>query len=80
VYRLRNPDGDLLYIGCSGILMRRMEQHSVESGWWSQVATIEVEHHPTRTAALMAETAAIASESPLYNKNHNSSSEHLVVR
>jgi hypothetical protein len=47
---------------------RRSKHKRVKARWFDQIARIEVETFPTREAALAAETAAIATEKPAFNK------------
>lgn len=68
VYRLYNDDGDLLYIGCTDDVESRLMLHHV--GGYSRVVS---QAYPTRVLARAAERAAIATEAPLLNKQHNPS-------
>ena len=72
LYRWYDVDSRLLYVGITNHLMRRAEQHSDDKPWWSQVASSVVEWHPTRQAALAAETNAIHTEHPVHNIAQNS--------
>lgn len=66
VYRIWS-DTQLLYLGCSGSLQSRLENHSREREWWSEVENITVEEFPDRRTALAAERAAIRAEQPKHN-------------
>lgn len=68
LYRILDDTGDLLYVGISGNPGRRMAQHAEDKPWWTDSAIIVLEHFPTRTLALRAETKAVESEGPIYNK------------
>lgn len=68
VYRLRDDEGALLYVGITNDIRRRFSQHQKDSKWWSQVVACQVEFHPTRDAAADAEYEAIRDEFPLYNE------------
>ena len=70
LYRMYSADGVLLYIGQSGAPARRIEQHAACRDWPYVVARIDVEWHPTRETAVLAEAAAIAAECPKYNIAH----------
>lgn len=70
LYRIRDEHHRLLYIGISFDLARRLGQHAGLKPWWSEVARIDVEHHPDRATALLAERAAIEAEAPLHNVVH----------
>ncbi|MFG3136083.1 GIY-YIG nuclease family protein [Streptomyces sp. NPDC048211] len=67
LYRLRDASGQLLYVGMSNNLKTRWHQHSISKPWWHLVARRDIEWHPDRLTADAAETAAIATEGPLYN-------------
>lgn len=66
LYRYYSADGRLLYIGISLHAAVRASNHRARP-WWSDVATITVEHLDDRTVALAAERSAIIDENPLYN-------------
>jgi predicted GIY-YIG superfamily endonuclease len=71
LYRFYNAAGELLYIGITGNLGQRWDQHNAGKPWWAEVASSTVEHFDSRTAVLAAEKAAIAAERPKYNVVHN---------
>jgi hypothetical protein len=68
VYVHLAADGTVLYVGVSLSTAARTAAHRA-SDWWQQVASIRVEHLPTRDAALTREAELIASLKPLYNKD-----------
>ena len=70
LYRHYDKDGALLYVGISLHVIRRLIEHK-SSDWFHDIARIEIEHYPSRDAALKAETAAIADESPKFNIAQN---------
>lgn len=72
LYRFRDRDARLLYVGITGHLGRRIAQHEREKDWWEDVAAATVEHYATRDEALAAERIAIETEGPLYNVEHAS--------
>lgn len=69
VYRAYDADGLLLYVGVTSGLMQRIAQHEKSSEWAISTATITVEWWPTRAAALAAETRAIVTEGPVFNRS-----------
>lgn len=71
LYRFYNSRHQLLYIGITNNITRRLTQHDADKPWFHQAATIKVEHYPTRKEALAHEAAAIVAEKPLYNIHHN---------
>lgn len=71
LYRFYDRADVLLYIGITADLGARIGQHRGEKPWWLEVARVDVEHHPNRTAVLAAERAAIRDEKPVWNDAHN---------
>lgn len=67
LYRLYDEHGTLLYIGISLRVAERMREHEAKQPWWTEVATARFEPHLDKTAALLAEAAAIQAEHPKYN-------------
>lgn len=67
VYLLYDELGVLLYVGISLSLARRLGSHRSGQTWWSCVARIDVEHHPTRRGALARERTLIRERDPLHN-------------
>lgn len=70
LYRFYDLDDQLLYIGISDDLGRRLDQHARGKTWWRDVAVVRVEHHPDRAAVRAAERLAIQTEHPLHNVQH----------
>lgn len=67
LYRLFDVDGTLLYVGITGSLGQRWEQHVATKHWWDQVTRTEIERFPDRDLAAAAEKVAITTERPIYN-------------
>lgn len=67
VYRLYDSEGKLLYIGSAYDPAKRSRAHHSKP-WWPQVVRREDEWHPSREAAYVAETEAIAETPPPGNK------------
>lgn len=70
LYRHRNAEGTLLYVGISLSPIYRLSQHRDASPWFKEIATVTVEWFDSRELALAAEREAIRSESPIYNIVH----------
>ena len=68
VYRMFDQDGALLYVGATGFMPRRLQQHAGSRPWWHEVAQITVQHFDTMDEALRVEAAAIIAESPRYTR------------
>lgn len=69
LYRLYDRQGDLLYIGQSSDVDRRLAEHAANQPWWAEVdldRTTRVEC-ATRAEALLAERDAIRSDRPRCN-------------
>ncbi|MFJ6014513.1 hypothetical protein [Streptomyces sp. NPDC092952] len=67
VYRLRDADGNLLYIGSAYDPGHRCRAHRSES-WWPDVASRTDEWHESRGYAYAAELDAIVAEEPQRNR------------
>lgn len=68
LYRHFDAEGRLLYVGISLSAVERLKQHVARSGWSAEIASITVETHADREAAMKAEREAVERERPLYNK------------
>lgn len=79
VYRLRDAEGTLLYIGVSNTAMQRLSQHASSKGWWTQVARVDVEHFGSKLEAELAEAVAISNEKPLHNVRGATVTEAMVL-
>jgi len=70
LYRIYGERGSLLYVGMTDEYERRMRNHS-EKWWWREVRRIDTTDFKSRAEAKAAETRAIKSERPLYNRAEN---------
>jgi hypothetical protein len=69
LYRHFGADDELLYIGISLSALQRLTGHRRHgSSWLTQITRVQIEYFPTEKEARQAETLAIRSERPLYNK------------
>lgn len=69
VYRFYDKDGVLLYVGVSLSLLSRISAHRHQAAWFPLAAHVEIEHFPTRRAALAQELAYIQNLDPVFNLN-----------
>lgn len=67
LYRFRNAQRDLLYVGVTVAPANRWNAHSRLAGWWPHVAFVSWEVMPHKRAAEDAERHAIAVEQPRHN-------------
>jgi GIY-YIG catalytic domain len=67
LYRLFNKADVLLYVGVANRPPERLNTHLSLKRWWPEVKRTEIEWHPTRRAALLAERQVVLDENPLYN-------------
>lgn len=68
VYRCYDIDGDLLYVGCSKDVEKRLADHAKSpNSWVPCVQFLELEEHPDLKTARTAESEAIATEHPYWN-------------
>lgn len=80
LYRLRDMNADLLYVGITRDWPTRMTQHQRDKPWWSEVAGVElVRVHGTRPQIEAIERAVIKTEQPTYNKTHNAEVRRLTL-
>ncbi len=73
VYRLYNADNELLYVGTTNNLERRMQSHRYDKPWWPNVADIQTETFASAVEAVEAERAQIKSLEPKHNVIHHGS-------
>jgi predicted GIY-YIG superfamily endonuclease len=73
VYRHFNKDDNLLYVGMSTDPQRRLKEHASRSHWYDEIANMTVSKRKYKSFmdALSAETKAIRTEKPKYNKTWN---------
>lgn len=69
VYQFRS-DTELLYVGYSRHLKRRIGNHRREKPWWPEVTDIVTEEFDSEGGARQREKAIWASERPKYNRNN----------
>ena len=74
LYRFRDADGRLLYVGQTSNFGRRLQQHRNTKPWIDAVTRIDVEWFEFSNEARAAEAHAIESEHPLYNVPVNEAS------
>lgn len=67
LYRFFGDSGQLLYVGITNDMSRRMDQHADRKSWWTEVRGVAVEWYPDRASVLAAEQRAVIVERPLYN-------------
>jgi hypothetical protein len=79
LYRFTDENGRLLYVGISSGALRRFTQHQGDKGWWREVTDIGIEHYETRAEVVAAERAAILTESPAYNVQHNANKRRAAA-
>ena len=71
LYRVRNAEKDLLYVGISERPEYRWFSHRRQHDWWDEVAHYSLEWHESREIALKAEAEAIRIERPRHNSTYN---------
>lgn len=79
VYRMFSRKGALLYVGVTGNLGRRIDDHT-DKRWFPLVANITLEWFADREAAETAEARAIATEHPRVNIAGRSAKAPPVAR
>jgi hypothetical protein len=71
LYRMRDLNGRLLYVGITGVGPTRFSAHRHDKAWWHLVSSIDIEHFASRAEAVLAEQVAIREEKPRYNITYN---------
>lgn len=77
VYRYYDEFDLLLYVGVTSRGAVRNAEHYSTKSWWRHVVRQDVEHLPSREAALRRELSLIAEFRPPFNTQHNPGSEEL---
>lgn len=70
VYRAYSESGELLYVGITDSLKRRMKQHSKDPHgriWYGMASRIESRLYPNRKTAHIIEQRELAFEGAVYN-------------
>jgi predicted GIY-YIG superfamily endonuclease len=70
LYRIYNQDGELLYVGITDDLGRRLTEHTNKE-WWPEASYFLLHEYQSRREALVHEYVAIHDEWPLFDKQHN---------
>ena len=71
VYLYYDNTDVLIYVGITQRGSTRNSEHNKLRSWWQYVARQEIEHHPTRTDALLREAGLIRRFRPPFNVQHN---------
>lgn len=71
LYRHYDSYGRLLYVGVSLSSLGRLADHRSTCSWFKLIKAITIDRYPTRALALAAETAAIKTERPYFNRKHS---------
>jgi hypothetical protein len=71
LYKYFDQFGVLIYIGITANGILRNRQHNSDKAWWPYVTRQEVEHLPSRDAALERERDLIEAFMPPFNRQHN---------
>jgi excisionase family DNA binding protein len=67
LYRFYDTAGELLYVGITTQGASRWHAHAKDQPWWTEVATIKVEHLSSLEELVPAELQAIRAKNPRYN-------------
>ena len=76
VYAAYDAQGDLLYVGASVDVKRRLLQHASQSAWGREVCEVLFRRLPNKKAAIAFETRAIQLLKPKHNKAIRPGAEH----
>ena len=67
LYRHFDKEGTLLYVGMSGLSIKRLLNHKANSKWFKDIATVTIEHYQDKNTCAVAEREAIKKELPPNN-------------
>lgn len=70
VYRMYGLKGELIYVGCTNNLARRVREHRCKSPWWPEVTSMAYDPAESQEDALKAECFLIKTEHPTHNIQH----------
>lgn len=59
-----DAEGQLVYVGTTGSLLRRFREHKYHQDWWTEVASVTLEHFESREECMAAELRIIEEERP----------------
>jgi predicted GIY-YIG superfamily endonuclease len=71
LYRHRDKNGTLLYVGISLSVPKRLAEHMRRSPWAEEITRVDIAWYPSRHEAEAAERHAIRTEAPRWNIAHN---------
>lgn len=69
LYRFFDADGQLLYVGITDRRRARWHEHATTKTWWDTAAAATLVHFDSREEAERAETEAIRTEAPRWNRS-----------
>jgi predicted GIY-YIG superfamily endonuclease len=67
VYEAYDAFGNLLYVGITNNLKRRLKEHQSRAKWWNQQTEVRHTLYPSRDEAKEQESRVIANRSPVFN-------------
>lgn len=70
-YMFFGRDGELLYVGITDHVQRRMYQHAEDKTWFEDISAVELATFASRKEARVAEAALIKAMRPTHNVLHN---------
>jgi predicted GIY-YIG superfamily endonuclease len=79
LYRFYDGKNELLYIGVTNNILRRMRQHLRDKDWAKEIHSTKVEYFNERIYALEAEKKAIVAEKPKYNSTYNEDKPYVTI-
>jgi len=71
LYKHKNADGHIIYVGVAKNIGARSAQHLDNSEWQAEIASIDVEWYENSLLAELMEIKLIKSLRPKYNRAHN---------
>lgn len=70
IYVFRDAEGEIIYVGCTVDLTRRLTEHRCKSPWWDEVAQVDHFDFADEALARERERDAIRAVRPRHNFQH----------
>lgn len=80
VYSIFNDKDEIIYIGCSGNLINRINSHLYLKEWANEICKITLERFENKEDALTEESLLIIKVKPKYNTVHNDEIKRKYIK
>lgn len=80
LYRLRDENGTLLYVGVARSALARLGSHELKAYWWNDVHSVSLDTFTNLEIAMAFEKIAIKTEKPLHNGTYVPVNERFTLK